>query len=47
LQIIAKSTPSLKDTARKLWQEAHELQLIFVAIVKKSRNNKNANNFRN
>ena len=41
LRMIAKATPELKEEARKLWQEAHELQLIFITIIKKSRINKN------
>ncbi len=40
LRMIAKATPELKDEAKKLWQEANELNLIFTAIVKKSRINK-------
>jgi four helix bundle protein len=47
MRMIAKAVPELKEEARKLWQEAHELQLIFVAIIKKSRHNKSAQNFRN
>lgn len=41
LRMIAKAVPELKSEARKLWQEANELQLIFISIVKKSRANKN------
>ncbi len=41
LRMIAKATEELKDEARELWQEANELQLIFISIVKKSRMNKN------
>lgn len=37
LRMIAKAVPELKIEARKLWQEANELNLIFTAIVKKSR----------
>lgn len=37
LRMIAKAVPELKEEARKLWQEANELNLIFTAIVKKSR----------
>jgi len=40
LRMIAKAAPELKDEARKLWQEANELNLIFTSIVKKSRINK-------
>jgi len=39
LRMIAMAAPELKDESRKLWQEANELNLIFTAIVKKSRNN--------
>lgn len=39
LRMIVKATPELKEQARKLWQEANELNLIFTAIVKKSRLN--------
>jgi len=38
LRMIAKTVSELKIEARKLWQEANELNLIFTAIVKKSRN---------
>jgi four helix bundle protein len=37
LRMTAKAVPALKDESRKLWQEANELNLIFIAIVKKSR----------
>ena len=37
LRMIARAVPELKDEARKLWQEANELNLIFTSIVKKSR----------
>jgi four helix bundle protein len=37
LRMTAKATPSLKDEARKLWEETNELNLIFISIVKKSR----------
>lgn len=39
LRMIAKAVPELKEEAKKLWQEAHELQLIFISIVRKSRSN--------
>ncbi len=35
LRMIAKANPSAQDRCRKLWQEAHELTLIFSAIVQK------------
>jgi four helix bundle protein len=41
LRMIAKAAPELKDEARRLWQEANELQRIFISIVKKSRAHKN------
>ena len=37
LRMIAKAVPELKEFARVLWNEANELNLIFTAIVKKSR----------
>ncbi len=35
LRMIAKAVPSKRDGARILWQEAHELTLIFSTITKK------------
>lgn len=35
LRMIATAVPELKEEARKLWQEAKELNLIFNAIRKK------------
>lgn len=35
LRLIAKANPECSDRCRKLWQEAHELLLIFSAILKK------------
>lgn len=43
LRMIAIAVPELKSEARKLWQEANELNLIFTAIVRKSRANKKDN----
>ncbi len=40
LRMIAKAVPELKNDPRKLWQEASELNLIFISIVKKSRTKK-------
>lgn len=37
LRMISKAIPELEDQAKKLWKEAHELQLIFITIVKNSR----------
>jgi four helix bundle protein len=36
LRMIASAEPELKTEARKLWQEAKELHLIFAAIWRKS-----------
>ncbi len=38
LRIIAHALPKLKDDARKLWQEAQELNLILAAIIRNSKN---------
>ncbi len=35
LRMIAAANPQLKEKCRELWQEAHELCLIFSAILKK------------
>jgi four helix bundle protein len=37
LRMVATAMPELKDEARKYWKEANELNLIFSAIVSKSR----------
>ncbi len=37
LRMIVVSVPDLKDEARKLWQEAKELNLIFNAIVRSTK----------
>ncbi|MBI3684981.1 four helix bundle protein [Candidatus Azambacteria bacterium] len=34
LRMIARANPTKKDICRKLWQEAHELALIFAAIAR-------------
>ena len=39
LRMIIIAIPELKDEARKLWQEAKELNLIFNAIVKSTNKN--------
>ncbi|AKM83829.1 TPA: four helix bundle protein [Candidatus Campbellbacteria bacterium] len=39
LRMMAKATPESRPEAKLLWKESNELQLIFIAIVKKSRNN--------
>ena len=38
LRILAKANPNKVDASRKLWQEAHELTLIFSAIINSSKN---------
>jgi four helix bundle protein len=40
LEMIAEAMPTLKEEAYGLRQEANELQLIFISIVKNSRLNK-------
>jgi len=35
LRMIAKASPDGREGCRKLWKEAHELALIFSAILKK------------
>ena len=37
IRMIARANPELSDEARSYWKEANELNLIFSAIVKKSR----------
>jgi len=39
LRMIAGAEPALKDEARRLWQEAKELNLIFSAIVRRRERN--------
>ncbi|MFH1462510.1 MAG: four helix bundle protein [bacterium] len=39
LRMIAKAAPELRESSRKLWREANELNLIFITIVKKSQKN--------
>ncbi len=39
LRMISKATPEKKEIRRKLWQEAHELTLIFATISKKCSKN--------
>ena len=41
LRMIAKAVPELKAQAKILWKESNELQLIFIAIIRKSRQPKN------
>lgn len=40
LRMIVKTVPELKEEARRLWQEANELNLILTTIVRNSRKNK-------
>ena len=40
LRMTIQAVPKLKEEIKSLWQEAYELQLIFISIVKKSRMNK-------
>lgn len=40
LRMLAIAEPSLKDSARKLWKEASELNLIFTSIVRSARSNR-------
>lgn len=41
LRMASKATPELTSEAQKLWREANELQLIFITIVRNSRNKEN------
>mgnify|MGYP001575660537 FL=1 len=41
-RMIVKAVPELKSEARELWNEANELQLIFITIIRKSRENRNS-----
>lgn len=40
LRMTAKALPEKAEKARILWKEAQELNLIFVAIIKKSKENR-------
>lgn len=40
LRMVVRAAPELEEEARRLWKEANELQLIFLTIVKKSREHK-------
>lgn len=44
LRMIAVTNPELKEEARKLWQEAKELNLIFNGITKSFKENRIKNN---
>lgn len=39
LRMIVRAVPEQSTLARVLWQEAHELNLIFITIIKNSREN--------
>jgi len=39
LRVLARAEPEHKGKIRRFWKEANELNLIFLTIVKKSRNN--------
>ena len=39
VRMIVKAAPESRDDAKKIWKEANELNLIFTAIVRKSRLN--------
>jgi hypothetical protein len=38
--MIAKANPDRKEECKKLWQEVHELTLIFSSIIKPSKKGK-------
>ena len=38
LRMISTVSPELRNEAQELWREANELQLIFITIVRNSRN---------
>ncbi|MDD4901094.1 MAG: four helix bundle protein [Patescibacteria group bacterium] len=38
LRVIAHALPQNRNEASRLWQEAHELNLIFAAIIRKVKN---------
>ena len=40
VRMLAKTVPSETEILRKMWQEAHELNLIFVTIIKNSKQNR-------
>ena len=44
LRMIAVAEPSCIEQARKLWQEAKELNLIFSAVIRSSKSNLNSSN---
>ena len=41
LRMISKACPKFVDEGRKLWKEAHELNLIFMTIVTKAKKTEN------
>ena len=38
LRLLARAEPSLKDSLKLLWSEAHELMLIFAKIIQSFKN---------
>lgn len=44
LRMISKAVPELSSGARLLWKESNELQLIFIAIIKKTKANASVKN---
>lgn len=39
LRMISRASPEHADAARRLWKEASELNLIFISIISKTRDN--------
>ena len=44
MRMLGRAVPEQIDTARRLWKEAHELNLIFTTIIKNSKNKPSKNN---
>ncbi len=44
LRMLVKADGGLKERAKRLWQESNELQLIFIAIINKTKANSNKSN---
>lgn len=40
LRMIARANPEINHKAKILWKEAHELQLIFISIINKTKASK-------
>lgn len=47
LRMTSKACPEHAEEGRKLWKEAHELNLILTTIIKKSKETEKKKNFRN